>query len=232
MTLTFKLMVAILMADTLVNSEEKYNHGTLIHDIPLPPALSDTDENTPGFSLQVECEDRKGMPGFPGIVGLPGRVGGPGVNGFPGENGEPGDLGLPGSPVSFSVALPSNAGPLSGRLLKYQYIMLNHGSAYNSDTGMFTAPVKGIYVFNIVVSAMERKVAVVELRQTVPGREHDVLISVKAESQPKWATSSSTVYQPLNEGDEVFLYAPANITSYFYANTYTTFSGDLVAPTY
>ncbi|XP_033758837.1 C1q-related factor-like [Pecten maximus] len=207
MYLSVICIVAILSTVTLVNGDkEKYSNyyanrkqlhkekpSRGLGPLPSPHAKEDDDDETSGCTLKVECKNKKGEPGYPGPAGLPGHPGPRGVNGYDGQKGEKGESGLSGSPVSFLVALDSNAGPLDGQVLKYKQVLVNHGSAYNTDRGIFTAPYSGVYVFNIVVAAMEGKTAAVQLFQTGEGDDQWV-VTVWAESLPSWGTSSNTIY--------------------------------------
>ncbi|KTF83127.1 hypothetical protein cypCar_00041677 [Cyprinus carpio] len=58
------------------------------------------------------------------------------------------------SKVAFSVSLSSSNGPHSGlHTLIYKHIFLNTGDAYDANTGIFTAPLKGVYVFRVFSKA-------------------------------------------------------------------------------
>ncbi|XP_069140717.1 complement C1q subcomponent subunit B-like [Argopecten irradians] len=190
------------------------------------------DDGSSGCKLKVECENKRGAPGVPG---LPGRDGLDGPQGPAGDQGPRGMPGIPGSsrtPVSFLTAMESNAGPLDGQVLAYTSVLHNHGSGYSPTSGKFTAPEAGIYVFNIVVAAQERKTAAVQLFRSAAGENEDDewIVTVWAESLPSWGTSSNTIYLSLDQNQQVYLIARRNLKSYYYASRYTTFSGHLVAP--
>ncbi|XP_060064359.1 complement C1q subcomponent subunit C-like [Ylistrum balloti] len=232
MLLTTSFMTMFVLAVSLVNGDKvKYskiysNRKPQVSDEkyykPSPPLESYEDENA-GCTLKVECKNRKGEPGSAGPRGLTGL---PGVPGLPGQKGE---SGTSRPHLAFFVAMEKNMGPLDSSVLKYQRVLHNHGSAYSKDTGMFTAQSAGVYVFNIVVAAQERKTAAVQLFQTGEGEDQWV-VTVWAESLPSWGTSSNTVYLSLDQGQQVYLIARPNLNSYYYASMYTTFSGHLVAP--
>ncbi|XP_033758836.1 complement C1q tumor necrosis factor-related protein 6-like [Pecten maximus] len=243
MHLSVICMVAILSTVTLVNGDkEKYSNyyanRKQLHKEkpsrglgPLPPPLpkeEEDDDETSGCTLKVECKNKKGEPGYPGPEGLPGLFGPRGVNGYDGQKGEKGEPGLSGFPVSFLAALDANEGPLDGQVLKYKQVLINRGLAYDKETGIFTAPSPGVYVFHIVVAAMEGQKAAVQLFQTGDGDDQWV-VTVWAESLPSWGTSSNTIYLPLTQGQRVYLIARPNLNSYYYAGRYTTFSGHKVA---
>ncbi|XP_060064408.1 C1q-related factor-like [Ylistrum balloti] len=218
--------LAITLAVSLVNGDkEKYSRYSPLPNPPPPPEKDD--DATSGCNLKVECKNRKGEPGIPGLIGVPGL---PGPFGFPGLKGQKGEQGteeLTRSGVSFFAALNENIGPLNGQVMKYDYVLLNEGSAYNSTSGKFTVPFSGVYVFNIVVAAQHGKSASVQLFQTSDG-EDQVVVTVWSESIPNWSPSSNTVYLSLQQGQKVYLLANRDLNSYYFANMYTTFSGHML----
>ncbi|XP_021348748.1 complement C1q-like protein 4 [Mizuhopecten yessoensis] len=232
---------AILLAVTLVNGDkEKYSNyyanrkqqnlkRVSLLEPERPPPTTDEEDESPGCILKVECKSRKGEPGFPGIPGEDGIRGLTGFQGLAGMKGGPGDSGGSGSPVAFFAALDKNKGPLIDQVLPYKRVVVNHGSAYDPVTGKFTAPSSGVYVFNMVVAAQKGEKAAVKLFKTVDGVDNWV-VTVLAESLPSWGTSSNTVYISLTQGQQVYLIASGDLTSYYYASMYTTFSGHLVTP--
>ena len=63
-----------------------------------------------------------------------------------------------GRKVAFFVGLTQNFGPISrNEAVVFDRIVTNVGSAYDSETGYFTAPLNGTYQFNVVVSAQGRQ---------------------------------------------------------------------------
>ncbi|XP_060085015.1 cerebellin-2-like [Ylistrum balloti] len=58
-----------------------------------------------------------------------------------------------GKEISFSAYLSdSNIGPRSSGSLKFTKVITNIGDAYNSATGVFTAPADGLYAFHFQAS--------------------------------------------------------------------------------
>ncbi|XP_016419838.1 complement C1q-like protein 2, partial [Sinocyclocheilus rhinocerous] len=62
--------------------------------------------------------------------------------------------------VAFSASLLSSFGPRSVgpfhnglHTLIYEYVFLNIGDAYDTNTGIFTAPVRGAYAFRVFSKA-------------------------------------------------------------------------------
>ncbi|KAM4522720.1 EMILIN-1-A [Odontesthes bonariensis] len=115
-------------------------------------------------------QDFKGPPGLPGHrgergergaqgpVGPRGSVGSPGSVGRQGPVGPPGlrgEQGLAGSDahvprLSFSVALTR---PMrSSGTIMFNDVFVNENNAYNTKTGLFTAPVRGKYFFSGILT--------------------------------------------------------------------------------
>ncbi|XP_041635211.1 complement C1q-like protein 2 [Cheilinus undulatus] len=130
--------------------------------------------------------------------------------------------------VMFSAAsgTPNAAvGPFdTATTLIYKRVITNIGNAYNSTTGIFTAPVAGVYYFTFFYHA---------------GGEHQVFLALYKNSQmivdsTDHASSADTadnggnaVILQLQQGDQMFMRMEPN-THIWGNNHVTTFSGYLI----
>ncbi|KAM6324492.1 EMILIN-1 [Aegotheles albertisi] len=106
----------------------------------------------------------QGPPGPPGPAGPMGERGPAGPAGPPGKDGEHGPMGPPGLPgergavgepgsvprVAFSAALSTQRAEPG--TVPFDQVLLNDGSAYDPETGVFTAPVSGRYLVSAVLT--------------------------------------------------------------------------------
>ncbi|XP_041635215.1 complement C1q tumor necrosis factor-related protein 6-like [Cheilinus undulatus] len=132
--------------------------------------------------------------------------------------------------VIFSAAIGEGriyVGPFNtDRTLIYRRVIVNIGNAYNKATGIFTAPVSGVYYFNIFYHT---------------GGLHGAYLWIFKNSQPMVQTGdhkSSTdpndnggnsVFLQLQPGDHVYVRLFAR--TWVWGSDYTTtFSGFLVTP--
>ncbi|KAF1384040.1 hypothetical protein PFLUV_G00138110 [Perca fluviatilis] len=128
--------------------------------------------------------------------------------------------------ASLVVAGESNIGPFrSDTPLIYKHVTTNIGNAYNPNTGVFTAPVRGAYNFEWWVGAFgdgSHASAAVLVKNSEK-------ISLAYERQNQhFGTGSSGVTLLLEVGDVVFLRLVANSLVYDNANHHNTFSGFLL----
>ncbi|ROL53948.1 Collagen alpha-1(VIII) chain [Anabarilius grahami] len=111
------------------------------------------------------------------------------------------------SKVAFSASLltslgPQSVGPFSDDLhtLIYKHVFLNIGDAYNADTGIFTAPVRGVYVFRVFSKAFGNP----EKTLTAGLFKNDQhIMSTHGHQQSGFISSSNGVSLLLEEGDEM-----------------------------
>jgi C1q domain len=60
--------------------------------------------------------------------------------------------------IAFFVGLTENFGPVTEHTdIVFDRVITNIGSAYNAETGRFTAPTHGVFQFNVVISAQGRQ---------------------------------------------------------------------------
>ncbi|XP_022079587.1 collagen alpha-1(X) chain-like [Acanthaster planci] len=116
----------------------------------------------PGIGLRGP-KGEKGDPGAKGDrgetgVGLKGVVGSPGVAGEMGQKGEKGEPGETStvtqalqSVVAFTAFLTSDVSRDSGDVVVFPYVETNIGGGYDSQSGVFTCSVPGLYFFSVTL---------------------------------------------------------------------------------
>ncbi|XP_028275166.1 complement C1q-like protein 2 [Parambassis ranga] len=121
--------------------------------------------------------------------------------------------------IAFAVALGATLGPISkDTTVKYRRIFSNINNNYNSSTGIFTAPIRGVYYFTFTMF-------------NIYGRANSVLVLMKNNDQmmATWDTKGNYgVVLQLEPGDAVFVRLLANRVIYDDANNYNTFRGFLL----
>ncbi|XP_062391146.1 complement C1q tumor necrosis factor-related protein 3-like [Sardina pilchardus] len=131
--------------------------------------------------------------------------------------------------VAFSVGLGSGyieSGNTELNLV-FTKIITNVGQAYNSMTGFFTAPVRGVYYFRFTVT------------DHLTSRYMDIMMFKNGEkilhlheydAHGTWNYLSSGATLQLEEGDVVNMRLPAGYRLYDDGNNHSTFSGFLLFP--
>ncbi|XP_028277037.1 complement C1q tumor necrosis factor-related protein 6-like isoform X1 [Parambassis ranga] len=132
--------------------------------------------------------------------------------------------------VAFSTSLLGEGhsvtlGPFNTHTpLIFKRVFTNIGNAYSPHTGIFTAPVKGVYNFEWCISAGggPNPTGAVLYRNSE-------LISIAYEHQPShFSSGSNAATLLLQPGDQVFLRQWVNSQIFDNGNHHTTFSGHLV----
>ncbi|MEQ2311951.1 hypothetical protein AMECASPLE_025940 [Ameca splendens] len=134
------------------------------------------------------------------------------------------------SQVAFSAALIDSQdwtshGPFdSYKTLEFKKVITNIGNAYNPETGIFTAPVKGLYYFRFtgVVGSSGKLNAGLKKNGV-----NIVAIYHKAGTQ---ASASNGVTLELEQGDRIFVQIWENDLTIADQSRLSTFSGFLVFP--
>uniref|UniRef100_A0A8D0ATL2 C1q domain-containing protein n=1 Tax=Sander lucioperca TaxID=283035 RepID=A0A8D0ATL2_SANLU len=131
--------------------------------------------------------------------------------------------------VAFSASLVAGSksgheyttGPFpTNTLLIYKHVVTNIGNAYNSNTGLFTAPVRGAYHFEwwIIEDYGGRAASAVLVKNS-----ENVFMAWE-----KRGSVSNGVTLLLEVGDVVFMRLLANTVARDNDNHHTTFSGHLL----
>ncbi|KAL6463090.1 hypothetical protein MHYP_G00274810 [Metynnis hypsauchen] len=134
--------------------------------------------------------------------------------------------------VAFSAALGLPAGlrgPFNVEItLVYKNVLTNIGNAYNSSTGIFTAPLKGVYYIRFTASVYDNKSYNLGLNLYKNG---DHLMHLGENSVDGIAKHvSSGVALELVAGDQVYTKLPVNYVVWDDSLFRTSFSGFLIFP--
>ncbi|XP_026060889.1 cerebellin 13 [Carassius auratus] len=130
--------------------------------------------------------------------------------------------------VAFSVGLLASgeqkSGPYDTRTtLVYKKIFTNTGNAYDPNTGIFKAPVNGVYFFRFYAHAHTPTQMAVSLH-----KNDQLQCSVFSQKPFSNANGSNGVVLSLQKGDEVYTQLWKNSWVYDDGNSYTSFSGFLL----
>uniref|UniRef100_A0A3B1IWS0 C1q domain-containing protein n=1 Tax=Astyanax mexicanus TaxID=7994 RepID=A0A3B1IWS0_ASTMX len=133
--------------------------------------------------------------------------------------------------VAFSAALlttgEGHVGPFSVETtLVFAKIFSNIGSAYNPITGIFTAPVKGIYEFKLFV--YNQATPSVSSGASLHKNEERLVTAYSHNDSSQHVSSSNSVIVQMEVGDVVFVRLWANRRIFDSKHHHSTFSGHLL----
>uniref|UniRef100_A0A3P9QIF6 Cerebellin 10 n=1 Tax=Poecilia reticulata TaxID=8081 RepID=A0A3P9QIF6_POERE len=112
-------------------------------------------------------------------------------------------------------------------VLVFRHVATNTGNAYNPNTGIFSAPVRGVYHFEFYLHGHGHASHPAAASLIKNGQ----LIFTAFEGQPSYSVNSSNgVILLLESGDVVFVRLWQNARIYDTVNHHTTFSGHLLFP--
>ncbi|KAL6100018.1 col8a2 [Pungitius sinensis] len=195
----------------------------------------------------------QGPPGKPGPAGLNGNHGAPGPPGPPGPPGNgqavagptdsqlegdevPGDRKGPAYsqvPLSASVApaftaILSTPFPPSAMPIKFDRTLYNGQNAYSTATGMFTAPLSGVYYFAYHMHVKGTSLWVALYKNNVPAT-----YTYDEYKKGYMDQASGSAVLELKEGDQVWVQMPSDQANGLYSTEYihSSFSGFLLCPT-
>ncbi|KAK1798880.1 hypothetical protein P4O66_007161 [Electrophorus voltai] len=136
-----------------------------------------------------------------------------------------------GVKVAFSVALLGSGahtiGPVNTVMtLIYRHVITNIGSAYNPNTGIFTAPVKGVYMFNMFSYAYANDKHPVTTALMKNGQQ--VLRAHGHQVGPHVVNTSNGASLLLDIGDVVYVQLVENKVIFDHTNCHSTFTGYLL----
>ncbi|KAG5266315.1 hypothetical protein AALO_G00229610 [Alosa alosa] len=130
--------------------------------------------------------------------------------------------------TSFSVKTDKHIGPLkTDTTLLFDLVFTNVGNAYDTTTGLFTAPLKGVYQFNYHIFAGGDQGAGHGAGAKLFKNKDEVVTAYNHVAPHDINTSQSVILQ-LQEGDTVCLLLEAGWWVAAYTGHLTTFSGHLL----
>ncbi|XP_061178742.1 uncharacterized protein LOC133187402 [Saccostrea echinata] len=130
--------------------------------------------------------------------------------------------------IAFSVGLTHNEASTNGPKVVFDRVFVNFGQGFNVNTGVFTAPISGIYAFHYHVLAQQGKEAWVELYHN-----YKYINSLYGHTSGSYGPGGNSATLELVAGDTVFLDIQHH-DSFLYGGgdeVYSTFSGYLLSPT-
>ncbi|KAF4086594.1 hypothetical protein AMELA_G00085290 [Ameiurus melas] len=133
--------------------------------------------------------------------------------------------------VAFSASLFGHGGETVGgyateEILKFQKVFTNIGNAYSPITGVFTAPVKGVYYFGFSAFANGKSSMGVHLRKN----GNQVVATYDYNSNHKDVNGANRAVLILEKGDEVYIGLWSQLHIFDSHNSVSTFSGFLISP--
>ncbi|XP_050958061.1 complement C1q tumor necrosis factor-related protein 6 [Labeo rohita] len=131
--------------------------------------------------------------------------------------------------VAFAATLgvPENTGPFNTDVtLVYKNVLVNTDKVYNPTTGIFTAPVKGVYFFSFHGIHQTSKGMCLYLYQN--GQQ--MVATINYAFGERFEAASNSTILTLEEGDHVYVRLRENTWVYENIHNYLTFSGHLLFP--
>ncbi|CAF0948336.1 unnamed protein product [Adineta ricciae] len=183
--------------------------------------------------VTLDIQGPAGPPGPPGKQGMQGPSGPPGLPGPPGRDGHS------NIKSAFFVALNNTYSlQADSSIIVWDDILLNKNYHLNRTTGIYYAPINGLYEFSLTVCVPANHIASVSLckntENVAPLWVEGYLTAVKNQRVPVWNTASTTVVLFLNRGDRIYIRAQSrndadyNFKTSLYGWRYTTFGGFLI----
>uniref|UniRef100_A0AAR2LL55 C1q domain-containing protein n=1 Tax=Pygocentrus nattereri TaxID=42514 RepID=A0AAR2LL55_PYGNA len=135
--------------------------------------------------------------------------------------------------AAFSASLlgtgEGHVGPISTETtLIFGKILSNVGNAYNPYTGIFTAPVRGIYEFKLFV--YNHATSSVSSGASLHKNGERLVTAYAHNDDRQHVSSSNSVIVLMEQGDVVFVRLWANRRIFDSKNHHSTFSGHILFP--
>ena len=105
--------------------------------------------------------------------------------------------------VAFNVRDATDLSPSQNEVIRFRTILLNIGGGYDEQSGIFTSPVNGTFIFSVQVATYPSKWGRLQL---VCDTSSNVILSIAHyNTAAHYTSTSNTVAQVLNEGQKVWV---------------------------
>ena len=121
------------------------------------------------------------------------------------------------TPVAFTAGITSASGSWQGDILVFPHVITNKGQGYSSQTGKFTAPRDGTYVFTVTAVSYSNGLSLDIV--------HDGDSKVRSHASARYQTGTNLVVLELDRGDAVWVKRHTGRGYWTYSVPLTTFSG-------
>ena len=106
--------------------------------------------------------------------------------------------------VAFMAQLSASITPVKGRTVAFDRVETNEGNAYNSTSGVFTAPRNGTYNFNVIASSPPAT-GLHHLHLFIMKNQVQVGYVFLDDNDKYWIRRTTDVTVHLEKGDEVYV---------------------------
>ena len=130
--------------------------------------------------------------------------------------------------IAFNAKGAKDNSPETKQRIVFQSVVFNVGNAYDTETGIFTSPINGTFLFSVQLCAHNQKTVQF---QVVVDNSENVILAIRHYDYHDHVSTSNTVPQYLTEGQRVWVQASYGSTSrllYESTDCWNQFSGCLV----
>ncbi|XP_052101997.1 complement C1q-like protein 3 isoform X2 [Mytilus californianus] len=124
---------------------------------------------------------------------------------------------------AFSAAMTKSKSLSSKEIIKFNKVFTNIQNGYNPSTGIFTAPIAGVYQFSSVVMSDNGKFLVATLWL------NDTVVSSVYIKGSAYQTGALSMILDVQKGDQIAVKSYGNYVIYSDSLNYSTFSGSLIS---
>ncbi|XP_053387535.1 complement C1q-like protein 4 [Mercenaria mercenaria] len=134
-------------------------------------------------------------------------------------------------PIAFTASLQNTITNMgSHQQIVFDYVITNIGNAYSPSHGHFTAPIRGVYAFFVMITDIPGHSASIQLLKNGQWIGH-ALANGSSQDGNLYVTSTLPVVVQLQKGDEVWVQNEGSFSTVeeLDGGSWSSFSGHLVA---